>query len=215
MQIAGISLIIYGGLSLFKITKLKTFLPNDHLSDTIPSIVVCIGVFIFLISFFGCCGAFQSNICLLDTYSICLTTLVLLQLILACFIFLFIEDIEKDAVRTFSKMWRSRVSSRDSRTMVSMVQEHLKCCGSNDMSDYNMPNTIPKSCCSLDNKLCDKENSYRIGCKMRLQYLLKSSAQVISYLCIGTAIVELMGAIMGFILSGYVRKLKQFRRCCR
>lgn len=214
MQIAGILLVVYGGLALLKITKLRSYLPNEHLSDTIPSIVICIGVFTFLVSFFGCWGAFQSNVCLLDTYSICLTILVLLQVVLACFIFLFINDIERDAARTFSKLWRSRANSKDSRAMIATLEENLECCGSKDISDYNMISTIPSSCCSRDFNVCNKENSYQIGCKAHLQSLIKTSAQIISYLCMASAIIELNGAIMGFILSGFIRKRKELRRCC-
>ena len=176
--------------------------------------VICIGVLIFLISFFGCCGAFQSNICLLDTYSICLTVLVLLQIILACFIFIFIDGIEKGAAKKFNRAWQSRANSREARGLISMLQENLKCCGSKDMHDYRMPNTIPKSCCNQGQNVCNKKNSWKIGCKAHIQNFIKSSGRFTCYFCIGTAIFELMGAITGFILSGYLRKVKQLRRCC-
>lgn len=174
--------------------------------------VIFIGVFIFLVSFIGCCGALQYNICLLETYSIFLMLLVLLQVMLACFIFLFIEDIQKDSGRSFVRMWRSRSSSRTSRMMIDMIQESLECCGSESPFDYSIEH--PKSCCKGNVELCTRELSYTIGCRNHLQVSIKSSAQVIAYMCLATAVFELTAAILGFILSGYIRKVNTIRRCC-
>lgn len=205
-------LIVHGGLSLAKITELKSILPNDHLSDTVPSIVIAIGAFILIIAIFGCFGALQSNICLLETYSICLLVLVLFQVILASMVFLFIDDIQKDAARSFSKLWRSRGTSRDSSMMVYLIQESLQCCGYKGSSDYTAE-FLPKSCC-LPQTECDYEHAFKIGCKVHLQESIRSSSQMISYLCIATAIFELSAAVMGFILSGFTRKVNAVRRCC-
>lgn len=206
-------LIVHGVLSLGKVSELRQVLSNDHLSDSVPAIVICIGVFIFIISFFGCCGAMQANVCLLETYSISLLMLVLVQVVLACFIFLFIADIQRDTSRTFSRMWRSRANSRDSRVMIDIIQDNLECCGSNNLFDY-VPGTIPKSCCSRETETCVHEIAHKVGCRDHLKESIGSSSRAISYTCIGAAIFELCGAIMGFILSGYIRKVHAIRRCC-
>lgn len=206
-------LIVHGVLSLGKVSELRQILSNDHLSDSVPSIVICIGVFIFIISFFGCCGAMQANVCLLETYSICLLMLVLVQVILACFIFLFINDIQRDTAQTFSKMWKSRINSKNSRVMIDIIQDSLECCGSRSSFDY-VAGTIPKSCCSRETDICVHEIAFKIGCRDHLRDSIGSSSKAISYACIGAAIFELCGAIMGFILSGYIRKVHAIRRCC-
>lgn len=95
-----------------------------------------------------------------------------------------------------------------------MIQENLECCGSKDMFDYDMPMNIPKSCCSAEFKACSTQNSHEIGCRAHIQNLIRASSAIIAYSCIGVAIFQLMGAIMGFILSGYIKKVRQFRRCC-
>lgn len=205
-------LIIHGALSLAKITELRSILSNENLSDVVPSIVISIGMFVCFISIFGCCGALKSNICLLETYSICLLVLVLFQVILASFIFLFVDDIQKDTSRTFSKMWRSRVTSSDSQMMIDMIQENLECCGLSGSSDYTLE-TLPKTCCK-PNSLCNHRTAFNIGCKAHLEISIKNSSQMISYICIATAIFELTAAVLGFILSAFIRKINAVRRCC-
>lgn len=204
---------VHGGWSLAKVREIRAVISNDHLNDTVPAIVIGIGAFIFIISFIGCCGAVQGNVCLLETYSICLMILVLFQVILACFIFLFVDDIQKDTVMSFNKMWRTQGLSRDSRYMVSMIEENLECCGQNNVFDYDA-NRIPQSCCKRKVEKCSPDIAYGIGCKPHLQHSIRTSAQTISYVCIITAIFELCAAIMGFILSGYIRKVGEIRRCC-
>lgn len=211
--IAGIVLVVHGSISLVKTAELRNILSNDHLSDTVPTIVIGFGVFIFLISFIGCCGAVRQNVCLIETYSIFMMVLVLLQVMLACFIFLFIDDIQKDTGRSFNKLWRTRGTSLNSMMMVDMIQENLECCGSNNLFDYS-EFSIPPSCCKKTVERCTRELSYGVGCKNHLSESIKSSASLISYMCLGTAIFELVAAIMGFILSGYLRKVHEIRRCC-
>lgn len=186
-------LIVHGGLALAKVTELRSILSNENLSEVVPAIVIVIGVLIFLISFLGCVGALQSNICLLETYSICLLVLVLFQVILACLIFLFVDDIKIDSGRSFSKIWRSRGNSANSQTMIELIQENLECCGYNNFLDYSNSPKLPKSCCNRHAAYCSQQFAYEVGCQSKLQTSIKNSAQIISYTCIGTAIFELIG----------------------
>ncbi|XP_010211324.1 PREDICTED: tetraspanin-33 [Tinamus guttatus] len=43
-------------------------------------LLVAVGVLIFLVTFCGCVGSLRENICLLQTFSVCLTAVFLLQL---------------------------------------------------------------------------------------------------------------------------------------
>lgn len=212
-QLAGGVLIVYGGLSLAKITELRSILSNDHLSDTVPSIVIGIGVFIFIISLLGCCGVWQSNICLLETYSILMMLLVLTQVMLACFIFLFIDDIQRDSVSSFNKIWNTRATNLNSFSMVSMIEENLECCGSKGHQDYSFGG-VPKSCCHKSIDLCTNALAYQSGCQHHLEVSIRTAANLISYVCLGAAVFELFAAILAFALSGYIRKVHSIRRCC-
>lgn len=175
--------------------------------------VIAIGAFIFVISFLGCCGAMQGNICLLETYSILLMILVLFQVTLACLVLLFSDDIRRDSALSFNRLWKSRAYTKSSTMMMDLIQENLECCGSNNAFDYTL-NNIPSSCCKQGVEFCTPENAYAIGCRNYLQESIKSSAQTIGYMCLVTAVFELVASILGFVLSGYKRKVNAIRRCC-
>ncbi|XP_070504035.1 tetraspanin-6-like [Chironomus tepperi] len=211
---SGVVLIIHGTISLLKVKELRSYLQNSHLEEAtvVPTIVICFGVFVFIISFFGATGACQESRILIDAYAISMLTLVLMQIVLASLIFLFLEDINQESVRNFSKMWRSR-NGFDNQMMIEMIQENLECCGLNSPSDYNYQN-IPLSCCTKESRACTIENAFKIGCKTHLKDSIQTSGQTISLLCIATAIFELGAAILGFILSKQIRKCSAKRRCC-
>lgn len=97
--------------------------------------------------------------------------------------------------------------------MVDLIQENLECCGSRNLFDYNVER-IPGSCCEKEIEHCTIENSYKIGCHNHIEESIKSVAQMISYSCIVAGIFELIGAILAFVLSGYIRKVHAIRRCC-
>ena len=183
---------IHGTLSLLKIGEFSTYLQNPHLSDAtiVPTIVICFGIFIFLISFIGTCGSLQENRILLETYSICLLVLVLFQILLSCLILLFLNDINGDSVRSFNKIWRTRALS-DNHMMIEMIQENLECCGATSLYDYNYE-PLPSSCCPKNVERCSVEDAYKIGCKPHLADSINASGVTISYLCLITAAFEVI-----------------------
>lgn len=68
LQLAGAALIVIGTLVLLNVT-------NNIDSATIkfvPIVIIVIGCIIFVISFFGCCGAIRESTCMLTTASLLL-----------------------------------------------------------------------------------------------------------------------------------------------
>lgn len=110
-----------------------------------PSILMCIaGLIIFQLGFFGCLGALRENICLLKTFHIILTVILLLELVLAVVIFIFYyipsarphmgmpgpeETLQQAVVR-----YRD---DDDLRDMIDTFQREFQCCGvSNSDTGY-------------------------------------------------------------------------------
>ncbi|KAG5674173.1 hypothetical protein PVAND_004156 [Polypedilum vanderplanki] len=212
--IFGIIFMFHGALTLVKIGEIRSFLQNKHLDDAslVPTIIICVGIFIFIISFLGCCGAMKQQRIFLETYSICLLVLVMMQILLALLIFLFLEDINRDSLKSFTKMWRLRFMP-DNQMMIDMVQTSIECCGSNNMDDYSF-DRIPLSCCKKNVDACSKDIAFPSGCKLLLKNAINSSGHTISYLCIITAIFEFLASMMGFLLSSQIRKNHGKGRCC-
>ncbi|OWK49707.1 Tetraspanin-33 [Lonchura striata] len=55
-------------------------------------LLIIVGVLTFLITFCGCVGSLRENICLLQTFSVCLTVIFLLQLAAGALAFVFSDE---------------------------------------------------------------------------------------------------------------------------
>ena len=64
-QVSGITLIITAAVIQGVYSKSLDFLGNEFLSA--PMLFIIVGVVIFLVAFFGCCGAIKENNCMMIT----------------------------------------------------------------------------------------------------------------------------------------------------
>ena len=67
LQISGVALIITGGVIQGLYAQYLDFLGNEFLSA--PMLFIVVGAIIFLVAFFGCCGAIRENACMMLTVS--------------------------------------------------------------------------------------------------------------------------------------------------
>ncbi|KAI4460947.1 tetraspanin [Holotrichia oblita] len=87
--------------------KLDEVFPSLHLASILLIVVGCI---IFLISFLGCCGALRQNSCMLLTYAVILIIILLIQVGLAIYAFIVLNN---------SDDWRADLSDALGRVFFS------------------------------------------------------------------------------------------------
>lgn len=121
-----------------------------------PSILMSLaGGIIFSLGFFGCLGALRENICLLKTFHILLTILLLLELVLGILIFVFYyvpgarrwlgwfgpEETLKEAIIRYR-------DDDDLRDMIDTIQREFQCCGvsNNDLGYRDWQQNIYFNC---------------------------------------------------------------------
>lgn len=126
--------------------------------------------------------------CLLNLYSLCLLAVVVLQVILAIFVFVYNQDIQQAAFKGWDRLWAGRQVSNLNSQAIDQIQRTIECCGSSTFLDYGI--AIPGSCCPTDSQVCNQLTCYKTGCKSRIRYVVENSASWIAYLSIAMAIVE-------------------------
>jgi CD63 antigen len=195
-----------GGIALKKVGDVKhVFDDGDH-PGFFPAAIIALGALVFVIAFFGCCGAIResrksklnnrkvksltsfSTECLLNLYSLCLLAVVVLQVLLAIFVFVYNQDIQQAAFKGWDRLWAGRGVSDLNRQAIDQIQRTIECCGSTTFLDYGIQ--IPASCCPTDAQVCNQLTSYHVGCKTQIKAVVQSSASWIAYLSIFMAIVE-------------------------
>lgn len=199
--VAGIALIVVGALPLFKLDDIREAFPENE-PATVPIIVLVLGSVIFIISFFGCCGAIRESQCMVSTYAFFLLVLVVGQIVLAVFAFLYTSDLATAAQNGFGKLWDNR-SDPGTQQAIDGIQKALQCCGNSSPSDWGQ--SIPSSCCAEGTTTCLLSGAHPTGCRVKLYDIVSDSGMLIAWVAVVFGAFELVGVIFACCLANSIR----------
>ncbi|XP_034950376.1 CD63 antigen-like [Chelonus insularis] len=178
--------------------------------------IIIVGVVVFVISFFGCCGAIKGNSCMTLTFAGFLLSLLLTQLILAIAAFVITNGFEKETFdeiyeKEFEQYWTSNIS----HGIIDGVQIAFFCCGIKRPDDYTTyfgtNATYPISCCDLrsefNNTSCEKGWTFPVGCSELLFRFFKRGGETLGYIVLGIAGVEIIGIILALCMVNSIRNV--------
>ncbi|XP_014293061.1 23 kDa integral membrane protein isoform X1 [Halyomorpha halys] len=189
--------------------SLKTFLEGELNITSI--LLICVGAAVFLIAFFGCCGAIREDSCYLNTYGVILSILLLAQIALGVLAFVyksrFPDTFSKYLDETFDKAIHD---DKEAIVQMSEIQSTLECCGVTDYNDYTSNHKeIPASCCmnrQQNNSTCPANEAYQKGCKQVATDFIKLILQSLGIISVTVGGVELLGVIFAFCLASSIKR---------
>ncbi|KAK5644701.1 hypothetical protein RI129_006001 [Pyrocoelia pectoralis] len=205
--LAGIAFIVVGVLVKLDVNDFQKILEGiDIPFGVAPILMIVVGCIVFIIAFFGCCGAIKESTCLLTTYAVILLIILIAQIAVGIYAFIQTKGstfTEGDLEKAFSKLI-SEYNDKAVKEAVDLTHTELQCCGAKGKSDWG--GNIPASCCEgSTGESCPAEKAYNIGCGEKLYNFLKKSFNVIGIVIIVIAAVELFGAIMALCLSSSIK----------
>ncbi|CAH0755489.1 unnamed protein product [Diatraea saccharalis] len=92
-SLAGLALIGTGIAVLVQLSEILEVVPSAI--NGIPIAVIVLGVIVFVIAFFGCCGAIRESRCLLTMYFVCMAILAAGKIYLVTVIFNGLQTLQK------------------------------------------------------------------------------------------------------------------------
>ena len=217
--ITGIIITFFGFTVKAYYHEYGTFLNTKfiYLSD----LLIVIGVVIFLVAFFGCCGAFKENACMTYTFSSLLIAIFILELIVGCGGFLLKGSTEEYLKETLgSTMERYGKENQTEITVLwDNIQRQFNCCGVNTPNDWlkilNSTNSLPLSCCNVPpgatgNMSCTINSNPAIlhseGCLTEFGEYIRGHATTVEAVGLTLAIAQLLGIICACYLSKQIRR---------
>lgn len=72
-----------------------------------PILTIAIGCIIFLIAFFGCCGAIKESYCMTMTYSVILMVLLIAKLVVGIYVLANTEEFKNGILKSYDNIWIS------------------------------------------------------------------------------------------------------------
>ncbi|XP_012153211.1 tetraspanin 6 isoform X2 [Megachile rotundata] len=181
-----------------------------------PSIsLMVVGSIIFVISFFGCCGAIRSSHCMIVTFASMLMLILLLQVAVAVYAFVIIKPVSSDDIeRTYDELFQEYPNKPEVEEAVNIVQSGFQCCGVKSKWDFNahgnFTGKIPWSCCGKkEGEVCEANESYDVGCAEQLKNAIQVAGTLLGAVAIGIAAVELIGIIFALCLANSIRNAER------
>ncbi|KAI3384631.1 hypothetical protein SNEBB_010831 [Seison nebaliae] len=215
--LCGIALIVTGTVILVGYREVLEFTGNVLGNGAILLIIV--GVVIFLLGFFGCCGAWKENFCMIMIFATMLVVIFILELAVAIMGIIFKKKIELN-VSTGMKKSMDKYGGDKNKGVTKawdVWQKKMKCCGINKFSDwqnatvYNDADDVPDSCCISNSVGCGKgksksgEGIFAEGCINKTKLKIKESTLIMAIVAMLLAAIQLIGISFACCLGRHIR----------
>ncbi|KAL2102644.1 hypothetical protein ACEWY4_001812 [Coilia grayii] len=198
---------------------------------TDPAIMLMVvGVLMFIITFCGCVGSLWEDICLLQTFCVCLSIIFLLQLAAGIWGFVFSDKAWQKVNKVVNKAIIHYRDDLDLQNLIDYGQREFGCCGAVSYRDWSMNMYfncsdsrskescgVPFSCCliskdkSVINTMCGYEMQkfghdeagqfiHTSGCLDKLVKWIHSNLFLLGGMALGLAIPQLVGIYLSWLL---------------
>nr|BAN20637.1 tetraspanin, putative [Riptortus pedestris] len=196
------------GIGIYMNIQGKTFrevLDGQLTVSTILLIVV--GGSVFLIAFFGCCGAIREDPCCLNTYGVILSAILLCQVAVGVIAFVYKNQVQTSLNNYIEKEFLNATrGDQESINIVNGIQKDIKCCGL-DGPNYWIKHSseIPPSCCGGKSS-CTANDAFSDGCKDKAVTTIVGFLYIMGIAAIAVGVVELLGVIFAFCLASSIKR---------
>lgn len=209
--LGGLALLVTGTMIKLNLGKYEETLKGSVSVSAI--LLIAVGAFIFIVAFFGCCGAIQESICMLNTYVIIMSILLIIQVIGGILILTGTSgDITNDAAikEAFQKSFNDYSTNADSKRFWDEIQKDGYCCGIDGPSDWLKQVSVPPASCRCAENAgdaCNIAGIYKQGCFEKLKQILGPLGTSLGVVALCVAFLELMTAIFACcLISSFKRK---------
>jgi len=218
--ITGITLIAAAAVIQISYSKFLDFL-GDGL--TAPVIFIVAGCIIFVVSFFGCCGAVKESNCMMLTFAFMLTVIFLLEIGAGIAGYIFLNKLNSSVKPLMTEALDSyNMPDHDGVTQTwDYVQHEYRCCGIQGYADWQQSNwhkdkpkeSVPDSCCRTYSSGCGtgmavgsvNETIYENGCLPIFINHVKVNGSLFVGVAIGLSAIQLLGIVFSCLLARGIR----------
>ncbi|XP_029472503.1 tetraspanin-33 isoform X3 [Rhinatrema bivittatum] len=133
-------------------------------------LLIVVGVLMFLITFCGCIGSLRENICLLQTFSICLTVVFLIQLAAGVLGFVFSDKARGKVSEIINNAIVHYRNDLDLQNLIDFGQKEFSCCGGISYKDWSQnmyfnctADNLSRERCAVPYSCCQHSDEELVG----------------------------------------------------
>lgn len=153
-----------------------------------PAIMLMVvGVLMFIITFCGCVGSLRENICLLQTFCVCLTLIFILQLAAGILGFIFSDKARNKVTEVINRAIVHYRDDIDLQNLIDFGQREFGCCGGVTYTDWSQNMYFS----------CKDDNPSRERCSVPFSCCIMSKDKVVINTMCGQGMQELEFAQAG------------------
>jgi len=221
--LSGLLLIIAGGIIQGAYSQYLDFLGNQFFNT--PVFLIIVGCIIFVVAFFGCCGAIKENQCMTITFAVLMGVIFLMEIGAGIAAYKLKGEV-KGLLYKNMEMGMANYGLEDHQGVTKtwdVIQKELRCCGTQEYKDWVNTTTgaqgesVPDSCCLADVTGCglgvlsltEREASMKVnieGCLDIFSEQIETNIGGVGGVGIAIACVQLIGMIFAIYLATAIKK---------
>jgi len=153
--LCGVGLIVFGALTQSGYQKYLEFLGELGAYQAPPIIAIVVGSIVFIIAFAGCCGAIRESNCLMMTYAILMSTILIVTVGIVVAVLTnqdeFKTHFSEGMKKSMMAYGHGDDAGKEATKSWDILQKELKCCGIESYKEWIEPPVsklfVPTSCC--------------------------------------------------------------------
>ncbi|KAH0560314.1 hypothetical protein KQX54_003470 [Cotesia glomerata] len=213
-------MIISVGMTIYTVyDDFRHFLDPRYSSPAM--ILIFVGGLIFVIAFFGCYGAIRESTCMVLTFAVSLSVVLVLEISAAIAAYALRGSIKSLLAENINLQMQLYKTSDDAAAAIDFLQSRLQCCGSYDKSDWEEINLMdseasdyPDSCFSWISSIYNPGFNnvlYEDGCIQRLSMIINQSAISLGTGAFAIVLIQFTGVMFACTLGRAIRRQKTER----
>ncbi|CAH1641700.1 unnamed protein product [Spodoptera littoralis] len=180
--------------------------------DYAPTGLIALGVVVFIISLFGCCGAISESKSTLKFYAGIMGVLAVAKIAFTIFLFVKMSDLKDNVQRTIDQNFNDPAQN----VAFHALEATFKCCGTTGPDSYsiNYNNLTAPTCCDKfnndptttddANRICTINEAYPVGCSRLIATTVYNFLRTIAFVLIGFIVFELMAMLLALYVAATV-----------
>nr|CAD7395982.1 unnamed protein product [Timema poppensis] len=175
------------------------------------SLCIAVGVIVFVIAFFGCCGSWFQSRCMLITYFSLVIFMFLFEFLIATLAFVFRENLGhvlREELKTGIELHYNATHPNSLDSIWTHIHEEFHCCGVSgyedwyDISAWKGQRFVPDSCCDIkfsNTTDCGRSHNpdmwYTKGCAEQVQMWFVERLHIVGIVGLVVAFIQVQSLI--------------------